>query len=170
MHPSKEFQASSHRDVHLPRWSGLHCVVLDCLEADHSVEDVSSVSVDETPFPRRVYLLHHCVCSPLGWEPASGDVNPVFMIRFLVNVPTAVICYLQLDPIKFILFGLPAALTTVVCTLSTPSPSTYTGPRSHILFEDCFVSCSSSSVELLGRETSSIVSRSMLLFYLPNSY
>ena len=39
-----------------------------------------------------------------------------FMIRFLVNVPTAVICYLQLDPIKFILFGLPAALTTVVCT------------------------------------------------------
>ncbi|KAJ3487334.1 hypothetical protein NLI96_g3607 [Meripilus lineatus] len=39
-----------------------------------------------------------------------------FIIVFLVNVPTAVICYLQLDPIKFILFGLPAALTTVIAS------------------------------------------------------
>ncbi|KAJ3487335.1 hypothetical protein NLI96_g3609 [Meripilus lineatus] len=54
----------------------------------------------------------------------SGSQTHVFSIvthktrsnRFVVNVPTAVIAYLQLNPILYVLFGLPAATLTVIAS------------------------------------------------------
>lgn len=59
-------------------------------------------------------FIYFIIVSGLPTDVCSVITHEVYLSRFVINVPTAVIAYLQLDPLLYALFGLPAAILTIV--------------------------------------------------------